>query len=353
MIGHLVDAGICEAGVAVSAFDRRTEDAITRFVSSLAADKGVQLVNALEQAAEDASTSWQALFEENGIPSRNQHGPRQGRPQHPGSGIVPQDEDEDLEHPDAHAPTNGLKLQRLILSFTDERHRLELLKACEDAQDISGSRRLADLAHPECDHNWLWNLSKHKGPVMEPPQFVEALRLRLGAAGPSEPCPCQLCGSTLLDSAGSHALCCNLAEATRGHHRVAKQVYEPARQCDPSAELEAPGLIPGTRLRPADVLTGALGHGLTALDIGIASPDASHAGDDCTATMYANKLATYAPYSDVLDRQNITYQPLIWSAYGRPHPRTTAVLRTLATRLARRRGCSDAEWRFRRLRAAI
>ena len=68
--------------------------------------------------------------------------------------------------------------------------------------------------------------------------------------------------------------------------------------------------------------------------------------------MYARKTEYYAPYSDVLDRQNVLYQPLVWSAYGRPHPRTTSILRTLATRLARRRGCSDGAWRYRRLASA-
>ena len=63
---------------------------------------------------------------------------------------------------------------------------------------------------------------------------------------------------------------------------------------DPSTEREATPLIPGTDLMPADVLTGALGPGLTALAIGITSPDASNAGDDCVASMYERKMTTYA-----------------------------------------------------------
>ena len=282
--------------------------------------------------------------------ARRQHS---GRPQRLGAGIVPQDEDEDAEHPAFSAPTTGLHLQRTILSYSDNYLRERMLEHCAAAQDLPAWHRLSELADPECDHTWLWNLSKHRGPVLQPAEYVEAVRVRLGAAGPSEPVPCRRCGRELLDSAGSHAHCCSLAEATRGHHAVARQLFEVAKHCDPAAEIEAPGLIPGTDLRPADVLTGACGHGLTALDVGIASPDSLHAGEDCTATMYAEKVANYAMHAVALDRQNITYQPLIWSAYGRPHPRTTAILRTLATRLARRRGCSDAEWRYRRLRAAI
>lgn len=51
----------------------------------------------------------------------------------------------------------------------------------------------------------------------------------------------------------------------------------------------APGLIPGTLLRPADVLKGAAGGGLSALDVGIASPDAAGAGNDPTEAMRLRK----------------------------------------------------------------
>ena len=174
------------------------------------------------------------------------------------------------------------------------------------------------------------------------------MRLRLGAAGPTDPIPCQLCGKDVLTTNGAHALCCSKSEITRGHNRVAKAIYDAAKACDPNSQLEAPNLIPGTRLRPADVLTGALSNGLLALDIGIASPDAQHAGNDCVDTMYAQKSTTYVAHEATLQRQNITYQPLIWSAHGRPHPSTTSTLRTLATRLSRRRGYSGGEWRYRR-----
>ena len=69
--------------------------------------------------------------------------------------------------------------------------------------------------------------------------------------------------------------------------------------------------------------------------------------------MYAEKTERYPAYAAILDAQNVAYQPLVWIAYGRPHPRTTAILRTLATRLDWRRGCSDAEWRYWRLLAAV
>ena len=182
---------------------------------------------------------------------------------------------------------------------------------------------------------------------------TEATRVRLGVAGPTDPIPCRRCGNGILGTNGAHALCCAKGEITRGHNKVAKVIHDIAAACDPATELEAPNLIPGTRLRPADILTTALGDGTTALDIGICSPDATDAGNDCVDAMYKRKLEYYAPHTDVLARQNITYLPLIWSAHGRPHPTTTATLRTLSKRLSRRRGGGACEWRYQRLRAAI
>eukprot|EP00959_Pyramimonas_sp_CCMP1952_P361321 7567190-Pyramimonas_sp.AAC.1 len=77
---------------------------------------------------------------------------------------------------------------------------------------------------------------------MDGPDFTEALRLRVGAAGPLDPVPCGLCCQAILDVAGSHALCCCRAESPRGHHAIARRVHAAARVCDPGAELEAPGL---------------------------------------------------------------------------------------------------------------
>ena len=203
------------------------------------------------------------------------------------------------------------------------------------------------------DHTWMWALSAHRGPVMEDEDHIEAVRLRLGIAGPIDVTPCGLCGQIAMDSSGAHALCCAKAESTRGHHSVTRQLADEIRCADPTLASEPTGLIPGTELRPADILTGALDNGLTAPDIGIFSPDASDAGDDCTRSMACRKQDKYRGHQAALDRQNMVYQPLTSSCYVRLSSDTTAILRTLAQRIARRRGCSAREWRFRRLRSKL
>ena len=56
---------------------------------------------------------------------------------------------------------------------------------------------------------------------------------------------------------------------------------------------------------------------------------------NCVVSMFQCKMEYYGPHLGALERQNIEYLPLIWSSYGRPHARTTAVLRTLSNRIAR------------------
>ena len=124
---------------------------------------------------------------------------------------------------------------------------------------------------------------------------------------------------------------------------------------DATAEPEVLGLVasaPG--LRPADVLTSALATGLdTALDVGIACPDAAGAGEDCCESMRLKKRATYERFLPELEAQGIEYRPLIWSCWGREHPDTTAVLEQVSRRAARRRGFADYRPLLRRARARI
>ena len=117
--------------------------------------------------------------------------------------------------------------------------------------------------------------------------------------------------------------------------------------------MEVPGLIPGTDLRPADILTSALGNAYTALDVSICSPHASEAGVDCTQSRVQAKLQHYGPHLDTLLRQNISYSPVVWSAYGRPHSDTLAVLRSLSKSVARKRNIASAEVVFHRLHSSI
>ena len=145
-------------------------------------------------------------------------------------------------------------------------------------------------------------MSKHHGPILPEDEFVEAVCVRLGAAGPTDPLPCVRCGKELLDSSGSPvAAHCAIAESTRCHYSVEGMPLNIAQQCDPSADSLVKCLIPGTRLRPAVVLATDLGHATTFLDSGICFPDARQAGADCVLSMLRRTMEYRGPHFQALD----------------------------------------------------
>ena len=159
-----------------------------------------------------------------------------------------------------------------------------------------------------------------------------------------------------MKGSASHAFCCALQEATTGHYDVHNAIIPRANFADSSTSLEPFGLIPShPSLRPADLLCSAAYPGrLAALDVGVTSPDASGAGDDCCENMYQRKRGDYRQHLKELEiDQQILYRPLIWSTWGRCHREAHCVLRILSVQAARRHGLRDHSFILRRTHAAI
>ena len=134
-----------------------------------------------------------------------------------------------------------------------------------------------------------------------------------------------------------------MGEATRGHDAVTTLVDAAAQSCDCTAEMLVPGLIPGTDLRPADVFTSAF-------DL---CPARAPTCPDRTQTRLEAKLAYCGPHLSSVLRQNISYTPIAWSAYGRPHRDTLTVLRSPSKFIARKRVFVSAEAVHQKLHASI
>ena len=118
-------------------------------------------------------------------------------------------------------------------------------------------------------------------------------------------------------------------------------LFKAFSQIEPSTEIEPIGLILSRPLlRPADVLTGASGLTgcLAALDVGICSPNARGAGEDCLQTMLNRKNERMIPFESELDQAGVHYKPIIFSCYGRPHADAIKLISSLARRMARRSG---------------
>ena len=75
-----------------------------------------------------------------------------------------------------------------------------------------------------------------------------------------------------------------------------------------------------------------------ACDIGIIHPDAAGAGKDCLKTMYERKKRRREPFVDEMEKVGIVYEPIIFSAFGRPHEKAVTFMNNLARQIARRKG---------------
>ena len=166
---------------------------------------------------------------------------------------------------------------------------------------------------------------------------------------------CHGCHARVLDLQCRHALCCSLGEATIGHNRVQEVIHAGCAVSDASACMEAVGLVDSRpELRPADVLTrAAIPNRIAALDVGIKSPEAGGAGEDCAEAMMQEKLQYYADVIPELERKGITYSPITFSCFGRRHGTTTKIMTQVAQRAARFRGLSSYKPLLRRWEATV
>ena len=145
-----------------------------------------------------------------------------------------------------------------------------------------------------------------------------------------------------------------IARVLKVIYLIRVRVLELVHLADPSAFVEVPGLFPSApSLRPADIFTSAASPGRsTALDVGVCCPDACHAGIDCCDSMHQHKVDKYRKFLTEAEI-DFEYRPLVFSCYGRVHPESEAILKTLAQGAARRRGMFNYQLLLARLHRNI
>ena len=252
MVDHLCAAIGASRDTIMAEYDTRTDEALSRLIHTLPTASALELLGKLDEALAESELLWSNVLSGSEPAMRDlpPSAPRHAR------GITPDDGDGDPEHPHTRKRT---QVQSLITAHIDAGVREGLLQMHEGEGSWAARTRLAELSDPNVDHTWLWRLNPRHGPTLEADEYVDSVRFRLGCAGPAEPVTCSACNTGILDTGAAHASCCALGEATRGHNAVTSLLHEAAHQCDHTAEMEVPGLIPGTDLRPADILTSALG----------------------------------------------------------------------------------------------
>ena len=127
-----------------------------------------------------------------------------------------------------------------------------------------------------------------------------------------------------------------------------------ANLSDGASATEVAGLVPSALgLRPADLLTRAAFGKMCALDVVIACPDSSGAGDDAAEAAVRGKLRKYDSVLGELQDEGVEYRPLAWTCWGRPHTDASAAIRTMSIAASRRHGDVDAVEFEKRAKGAI
>jgi hypothetical protein len=346
LLGDMSAAGVVIPGC-MTLFDEQLEDSIHALCQSLPPGRAAAVRTSCAEAALQADARFVAFRE-----GRRDEPP--GAPVgagHAAASLLHGPATQDEEHPVA----SQARLQSRLSRIVDANAMDEVSSELTSRQLWSDVRRVNELRDDSVSHEWLWAIGRDAPGELPADEFITAVRLRLGADHADEAMPCRSCGRAFLCPKAYHALCCASGPSTKGHNEVRDVLLDCTKLADATAEPEVLGLIasaPGSR--PADILTTALSMSQgTALDVGIASPDAAGAGKDCTESMRKRKVSKYEPYRAELEDAHVVYRPLIWSCYGREHPDTSAVLHALCRRAARRQGLADHLPLLARVRAAV
>ena len=123
-------------------------------------------------------------------------------------------EDPEQETPEHHG------LQQRLCAVVDDLRVDELSERMEASHRCGDKRCLHELRDPSVSHDWLWAINPAYGSHVPDEDYVTCVRLRLGAPIIDDAVVCHRCGAAILDRACSHALCCSLGEATKGHNKV-------------------------------------------------------------------------------------------------------------------------------------
>jgi hypothetical protein len=174
----------------LSAYDARTDAAAEDFRASLSPASAAHLGQVLAEAAELAAERVRQLT-------------RPPRPVDPDEAPVPLVDEVSTAGtgPGAHAG-----LQAKLSALVDGRHLDALTVRFRAIGAWSDLRRLGDLGHPDCDHDWLLALHPGHGAHLSSDEYGDSLRVRLGLDFIAAPAPCEAC---------DHALLCAPGECTR------------------------------------------------------------------------------------------------------------------------------------------
>ena len=270
-------------------YDARTDEALSRFASTLPTATALELLAKLDETYAESHLSWQNVLSGSEPAMRDQPLPPP------------------LVTPGASRLTTVMVMMNTLTRASAQRFRasslrtltLAFVRACCKCMRVrdAGPHARASLSLVTL----LWTTRGCGGSTLATAQPWMPMNASIRSAsawavlGLRNPSPAPPATQALWTRAR-----CTPPAAPWARPRVVTTpspllIHAAAQQCDHTSEMEVPGLIPGTDLRPADVLTSALGNAYTALDVSICSPHALEAGTDCTQSRVEAKLEHYGP----------------------------------------------------------
>jgi hypothetical protein len=212
-------------------------------------------------------------------------------------------------------------------------------------------REKARLLSLTLDHAGDWLNTpplKALGLHLRPPEFVIALKYRLGLPVFDTPGPCPAC-LRQSDVYGDHAMCCGSGgERISRHNNLRDALFETAVAAGLGPVREGRFLLPGNDRRPADVLVPHwVGGKDAAMDITVVTPlqvatlpGAATTRGHALDFAYGRKMNGAA---EECRRQGIAFQPLVAESFGGWHTGAQSEVKKLGVALARHTGQDEAE----------
>ena len=231
-------------------------------------------------------------------------------------------------------------------SLRIDQHNLQLLSQQftreEDVRDIA---RLASLSIANSHAgDWLTALpSPSLGLLLKPPEFVAAMRYRLGHHIFSSDGPCPACRQPS-DRLGDHAMnCAWQGERIARHNWLRDELFNTAVAASLGPTREGRALLPGEGGKPADVFLPHWAQGKdAALDVTVVNPlqgamvhQAAAVPGHALQAAHKRKLdKSWEP----CHRQGITFLPIAVESLGAWHPLAVKEVKKLASAKARHTG---------------
>ena len=181
---------------------------------------------------------------------------------------------------------------------------------------------------------------------LRPPEFVPALKYRLGLPIYSSEGPCPAC-SAPSDCYGDHALgCAKRGDRIARHNQLRDVVFEAAASASLGPAREEAHLLPGTAARPGDVLIRRWSDGKDgALDITVTGPlaasnvaAAAEEAGSALAKAFNRKVQGTA---EACQEQGLVFLPIAVETLGGFHKVAVEQVKKIGAAVARHQGSDE------------